>query len=147
MSDWRYLPVHRFMLCRAVLDMRKFQPLTTCIHTSYQLPTVMPPTPSDKFYTCHRMTASGHRWTSCGHRRTPKGHQPHQKDTNFGETTHTTTEPDGQSSDSNPMSDDDSGITENAPLEATLGIEGRTRRTNALRSKPFSSLWTPNGHQ
>ena len=36
---------------------------------------------------------------------------------------------------------------ENATLEATLGIEGTTRRTNALRSKPMASLWTPKGHQ
>ena len=57
----------RFMLYRAVLVMPKFQPLTTCIPTSYQLRTVMPPTPSDRFYVRHRMTASGHRWTPCGH--------------------------------------------------------------------------------
>jgi hypothetical protein len=45
------------------------------------------------------------------------------------------------------MSNDDSGITDNAPLEATLGIEGTKVHTNALRSKPFTSLWTPTGHQ
>ena len=45
------------------------------------------------------------------------------------------------------MSNDDSGITDNATLEATLGIEGTTRRTNALLSKPLASLWTPKGHQ
>ena len=30
--------------------------------------------------------------------------------------------------------------------EATLGIEDTTRRTNALRSKPTASLWTPQVH-
>ena len=115
----------RFMLYRAVLVMPKFQPLTTCIPTSYQLRTVMPPTPSDRFYIRHRMTASGHRWTPCGHRRTPKGHRPHQKDTNFGGIGHTTTHHDESSSEHNTMSDDDSGIRRNATLEATLGIEPR----------------------
>ena len=45
------------------------------------------------------------------------------------------------------MSDDESGTTRKSPLEATMGIEGTTRRTNALRSKPPASLWTPKGHQ
>ena len=35
----------------------------------------------------------------------------------------------------------------NATIEATLGIEGGKARTNALRSKPFTALWTPTGHQ
>ena len=86
-------------------------------------------------------------WTPKDTKGTPTTPKGHQKDTNFGETTHTTTHHDESSSEHNTMSDDDSGIRRNATLEATLGIEGTTRRTNALRSKPFTSLWTPKGHQ
>jgi hypothetical protein len=82
----------------------------------------------------HSSSHDGH-WT-------PMDTDGHHVDTNFGVIGHIPANTDGQSSDRNPMSDDDSGITDNAPLEATLGIEGRTPRTNALRSKPFASLWT-----
>lgn len=94
-----------------------------------------------------RSSSHDGEWTPMDTTWTPTGQSGHQMDTIFGGIGHTTTNHDEQSSDSNPMSDDESGITRNATLEATLGIEGGKVRTNALRSKPFTALWTPTGHQ
>ena len=72
-----------------------------------------------------RSSSHDGEWTPMDTTWTPTGQSGHQMDTIFGGIGHTTTNHDEQSSDSNPMSDDDSGITRNAPLEATLGIEPR----------------------
>ena len=65
------------------------------------------------------------QWTPMDTMWTPTSQSGHQMDTNFGGIGHIPTNPDEQSSEHNPMSDDDSGITRNATLEATLGIEPR----------------------
>ena len=75
------------------------------------------------------MTANGHQEDTDCIKRTPKGHQ---KDTIFSESTHITTHHDEPTVEHNSMSNDESGITRNATLEATLGIEPRYRALQAL---------------
>jgi len=53
-------------------------------------------------------------------------------DTIFSESTHITTHHDETTVEHNTMSDDEYGITDNTPLEATLGIEPRYRALQAL---------------
>ena len=53
-------------------------------------------------------------------------------DTIFAESMHTTTHHDEHTVEHNTMSDNESGITRNALLEATLGIEPRYRALQAL---------------
>ena len=62
----------------------------------------------------HSSSHDGH-WT-------PMDTDGHHVDTNFGVIGHIPANTDGQSSDSNPMSNDDSAMTRNSPLEATREV-------------------------
>ena len=87
------------MLCQTVSELRKIQPYDAYFHFLPNADSHAAETPSERFYTRHRKTANRHhfRWNWTHH--------------------------DGQSVEHNTKSEDDSGMTRNAPLEATLGIE------------------------